>query len=40
MNMGSQFDPGHLYGDWVNDYDSGNMDGFCHEYTPPTYCPS
>ncbi|HXM24294.1 MAG TPA: alkaline phosphatase family protein [Terriglobales bacterium] len=40
MNMGLQFDPGHLNGDWVDDYDSGHMDGFCDRYAPPTYCPT
>jgi phospholipase C len=43
MNNGPIFDPGHFYADWTSDYNSGNMDGFCHEYTdsmanPP--CPS
>ena len=36
-------DPGHFYKDWVADYDvngTRQMDGFCHEYTPPTNCPS
>jgi phospholipase C len=33
-------DPHHFYEDWFTDYRSGNMDGFCHEYTPPSHCPS
>jgi phospholipase C len=33
-------DPGHYYEDWTADYRFGNMDGFCHEYTPPSNCPS
>ncbi len=40
MNNGSTFDPGHFYEDWTADYRFGNMDGFCHEYTPPSNCPS
>ena len=32
-------DPGHYYADWFSDYGGGNMDGFCHGFTPPTNCP-
>jgi Phosphoesterase family len=33
MNNGTTFDPGHFYGDWVADFNSGAMDGFCHDKT-------
>jgi phospholipase C len=36
-------DPGHFYEDWTKDYNSMNMDGFCHEYNDPLQnppCPS
>jgi hypothetical protein len=32
--------PGHEHPDWTTDYDAGNMDGFCHQYTNSGQCPS
>jgi phospholipase C len=40
MNNGLIFDPGHFYEDWVKDYLDGGMNGFCHGFNPPTYCPT
>jgi hypothetical protein len=40
MNNGPIFDPGHFYEDWVKDYLDGGMNGFCHGFNPPTYCPT
>jgi len=38
--LGPCVDPDHGQGGWVTDYDSGNMDGFCHEYAASGQCPS
>ena len=39
LNNGPTFDPDHTYGGWGLDFDSGHMDGFCHEYDSPTSVP-
>lgn len=37
---GGTFDPGHEYEDWSADYDSGNLDGFCHGFANCTQAPT
>ena len=32
--------PDHSRAGWVTDYNSGNMDGFCHQYAQMGNCPS
>jgi phospholipase C len=43
-SLSQPIDPDHTYDPgWMSDYDSGNLDGFCHEYNNPNYvgvCPS
>ena len=38
--MTNCIDPDHKETGWVTDYNSGNMDGFCHEYAASGQCPS
>jgi hypothetical protein len=40
QHLNTGFDPGHYYSDWTSDYLNGGMNGFCHEYSPPSSCPS